>query len=130
MHDTGGSGDLTWEGGVETCWKLRLRHSECVMAGAATADRGGARIPETGDVLRARTRNDPETGTGGPEPGPGEMAHTSCVTVPLKVVDRETNPHTETERKRNPVGGDPEPRPKATAPPEGHTAGIGESRQG
>lgn len=39
------------------------------------------------------------------------------------------NLHTETERKTIPAGGDPEPHPKATAPPEGHTAAVGESRQ-
>lgn len=44
-----------------------------MIAGAAAADRGAALIPEAGDVLRARTRNDPETGTGGPEPGPGRI---------------------------------------------------------
>lgn len=119
-------GAPTREGGVETCCKLGMKHPECLVAGAAAADRGGARIPETGDVPRARTRNDPETGTGGREPGPGETAHISSVTVPPEVVDCETNPHTETERKRNPVGGDPEPHPKATAQPEGHTAGIGD----
>lgn len=45
------------------------------------------------------------------------------------MTDCKTNPHTETERKRNPVGGDPERHPKATARPEGHTAGTGESRR-
>lgn len=64
------------------CCRLRTKPSECLIAGAAAADRGAALIPETGDVPRAPTRNDPETGTGGREPGPGEMAHTSRVPVP------------------------------------------------
>lgn len=64
---------------MEICCESRMKHSERLIAGAAAAERGAALTPETGDVLRARTRNDPETGTGGREPGPGETAHISCV---------------------------------------------------
>lgn len=51
------------------------------MEGAAVAGRGAALIPEIGDALRAPTRNDPETETGGPAPDLGEEIFVCAATV-------------------------------------------------
>lgn len=116
---------------------MRIHLPKCLLAGAAVADQGAALIPETGDALRVRTRNGPETETGGREPDPGETALTNEFCSHL-LCDGSSqryhlltlkNLHTETERKTIPAGGDPEPHPKATAQPEGHTVAVGESRQ-